>query len=387
MSCLHASHEHRRVVACLLGLFALVAAAPSAALAATHLVYIGTYTGETSKGIYGFRFDDGSGALTPIGLVAETPSPSFVISSADGRFVFAVNELDTFGGAAGGGVTSFAVDRGTSKLTRLSDQPTQGKGPCHLALDRTGRFLAVANYSGGNFAVFPVGTDGVLKPAVSVVAGEAPGADAAKPPTRLGHMVAFSTDNTFLIAADKGLDRMLVYRFDASTGKLTPAEPPSTAMPAGSGPRHFAFHPNGRWVFTIAEQAATITTLSWNPQTGGLTAMGSVPTRPADVTTGSTAEIAVHPSGRFVYGSNRGHDSIAVLSVGAEGALTLVEYEPTRGKTPRNFALDRSGRWVIAANQGSGTLAVFSIDQTTGALSPVGPLSPVGAPVCVLFMD
>jgi 6-phosphogluconolactonase len=178
---------------------------------------------------------------------------------------------------------------------------------------------------------------------------------------------------------------MLVFRFDAATG-LTPNDPAFAALPAGSGPRHFAFHPNGRWVFTIAEQAATITTFAWNAQTGALTATGSVSTRPTGVTTGSTAEIAVHPSGQFVYGSNRGNDSIAVFSIGADGALTLVEHEPTRGQTPRNFSLDPTGRWALAANQRSGTLAVFSIDQTTGALSPVGPLSTVGSPVCVLFM-
>jgi 6-phosphogluconolactonase len=372
-------------VACALALFAPAAVHPAAA--ATHVVYVGTYTGEASKGIYAFKFDDSSGALSPIGLVAETPSPSFVVASADGRFVFAVNELEKYGGAASGSVTSFAVDKGTSRLTQLSVQPTGGAGPCHLALDRTGRYLAVANYSGGNFAVFPVGADGRLQPAVSVVTGEAPGAGASRPAKPLGHEVVFSADNRFLIAADKGQDRLFVYRFDASTGKLTPNDPPAVSLAPGSGPRHFVFHPGGRWVFAIAEQAATITTLLWDPRTGGLASKTSVSTTPAGQKTGSTAEIAIHPSGRFVYGSNRGHDSIAVFSVGAEGVLTPVEFEPTRGKTPRHFALDPGGRWVIAANQGSGTLAVFSIDQATGALSPVGPPAAVGSPVCVLFMN
>jgi 6-phosphogluconolactonase len=351
------------------------------------VVYTGTYTGEASKGIYAFNFEDSSGVLTSIGLVAETPSPSFLVASADGRFVFAVNELERFGGAAGGSVTSFAVDRATSKLTQLSVQPTQGAGPCHLALDRTGRYLAVANYSGGNFALFPVSADGRLQPAVKVFAGDAPGADASRPARPLGHAVAFAANNRFLVAADKGQDRLLVYRFDASTGTLTPNEPAAVSLPPASGPRHFVYHPNGRWVFAIAEQAATITTLSWDAQTGGLAPTGSVSTTPAGEKTDSTAEIAIHPSGRFVYGSNRGHDSIAVFRVGDEGRLTPVEYESTRGRTPRNFALDPSGRWAIAANQASGTLAVFSIDQATGALSPVGPLASVGSPVCVLFMQ
>jgi len=376
----------RRELLAMPGLFALAAAGETRLFASERVVYIGTYTGATSKGIYAFRFDDRTGGLTPLGLVAETPSPSFLTASANGRFVFAVNELESFDGAASGSVTSFAADPITAKLTTISVQPSRGAGPCHLALDRTGRYLAVANYSGGNFALFPVGADGRLQPATHVVGGDRPVTGAAPPAGPLGHMVGFDARNRFLIAADKGLDRVLVYRFDSSTGGVIPNQPPSAALPPGSGPRHFAFHPDGRWLFAINEQAATITTFSWDEESGRLAPSRSVSTRPAEITTGSTAEIAVHPSGRFVYGSNRGHDSIAVFTVGAGGALTLVEYQSTRGKTPRNFALDPTGRWLIAANQQSGTLAVFSIDHNTGRLSPVGPLTNVGAPVCVLFV-
>ena len=271
----------KRFVACVLGCLAVAAvgaAARAPRVAAQRIVYIGTYTGETSKGIYAFRFDDGSGELTPIGLVAETPSPSFLIASADGRFVYAVNELQTFGGAASGSVTAFAVDRTTGKLTELNAQPTEGTGPCHLALDRTGRYLAVANYGGGNFAILPVGTDGRLQKAVTVVTGQNAETGTAKP---LGHMVAFDATNKFLITADKGLNRMLVFHFDATTGKVTPNTPPSAPLPPGSGPRHFAMHTNGEWLFTIAEQAATITTFKWDGKTGSLSATSSVPTRPA----------------------------------------------------------------------------------------------------------
>ena len=349
------------------------------------LVYVGTYTGETSRGIYAFRFDDSSGGLTPLGLAAETPSPSFLTSSANRRFVFAVNELESFRGAASGSVTSFAADPVTAKLTEISVQPTRGAGPCHLALDRTGRYLAVANYAGGNFALFPVGADGRLQPATNVVAGDASRPD-SMPAARLGHMVEFDARNRFLLAADKGLDRLLVYRFDASKGILTPNRTPSAALPPGSGPRHFAFHPNGTWLFAISELASTITTFTWDQASGRLTAVGSVSTRPADVTFGTTAEIAVDPSGRVVYGSNRGHDSIVVFRVGEGGALTLVQYQSTRGQTPRHFAIDPNGRWLIAANQQSDTLAVFSIDRNTGRLSPVGPLTSVASPVNILFM-
>jgi len=375
----------RRELLAIPGVFAIAAAAETCVFRSERAVYVGTYTGEASRGIYAFRFDDRSGGLTPLGLVAETANPSFLTSSADGRFVFAVNELQSFAGDMSGSVTSFAVDPITAKLTAISVQPSRGAGPCHLALDRTGAYLAVANYDGGNFALFPVGVDGRLQAPTRVVAGDRsePATAAARP---LGHMVGFDPHNRFLIAADKGLDRLFVYRFDPSAGELTPNQPPSAALPSGSGPRHFAFHPNGRWLFAINELAATITTFAWEQELGRLKTSGSVSTRPADVTTGSTAEIAVHPSGRFVYGSNRGHDSIAVFAVGADGTLTLVEYQPTRGRTPRNFALDPAGRWLIAANQQSGTLAVFGIDQATGALSPVGPLTSVGSPVSVLFM-
>jgi 6-phosphogluconolactonase len=350
------------------------------------VIYVGTYTGENSQGIYAFRFDDGSGVLTALGLAARTPSPSFLTSSANGRFVFAVNELETFRGAASGSVTSFAVDPVSAKLTEISVQPTRGAGPCHLALDRTGRYLAVANYGGGNFALFPVGADGGLQPAAAVVAGAQSEPGPSAPAVPLGHMVGFDARNRFLLAADKGLDRLHVYRFDASKGTVTPNRPPAAALPRGSGPRHFAFHPNGRWLFAINELSSTITTFAWDQASGRLTAGGSVSTRPAAVTTGTTAEIAVHPSGRFVYGSNRGHDSIVVFRVDGGGALTLVQYESTRGQTPRHFALDPTGRWLIAANQQSGTLAVFSVDQNSGRLSPVGPLTSVDSPVNILFM-
>jgi 6-phosphogluconolactonase len=242
----------------------------------------------------------------------------------------------------------------------------------------------VANYGGGNYSLFPVSSDGRLQPAAAVVAGQPAEGGGAK---ALGHMVGFDPENKYLITADKGLNQMLVFRFDAKTGQPTPNNTPPVMLPPGSGPRHYAFHPSGRWVFTINEQGASITTFAWDAKTGGLTAKSSVPTRPADVKSGSTAEIHVHKSGRFVYGSNRGHDSIAVFSVGDDGALTLVEYEPTRGQTPRNFSLDPSGRWLIAGNQRSDTLAVFGIDQKTGALTPAGDLTSAPSPVSILFME
>ena len=376
-----------RLIASVLGLLVIASGvAPAPHARAQRLVYIGTYTEKTaSKGIYAFRFDDGTGALTAVGLVAETPSPSFLTASANGRFVYAVNELQTFGGEPSGSVTAFAVDPASAKLTELNVQSTKGAAPCHLVLDKSGRFLAVANYSGGNYSLFPVGSDGRLQAAATVVAGKPADGAGAK---ALGHMVGFDAQNKYLITADKGLNQMLVFRFDSKSGQLTLNDTPPVMLPPGSGPRHYAFHPSGRWVFTINEQGATITTFAWDAKTGGLTARSSVPTRPAEVKTGSTAEIHAHKSGRFVFGSNRGHDSIVVFAIDQNsGRLTYLENRPTQGSTPRGFGIDPSGSYLLAANQRSDSVVVFRIDKQTGRLTPTGHTIEVGAPVCVKFVE
>jgi 6-phosphogluconolactonase len=352
------------------------------------LVFVGTYTGGStgSEGIYALQFDDATGSLTPRGLAAATPSPSFLIASADRRVVFAVNELDNYEGAASGSVTSFAVDSAAAKLTPIGTQSSRGAHPCHLELDKTGRFLAVANYTGGNYSLFPIDADGRLEPAVAVVAGQGRGPTSRQLGPH-GHAVTFDPANRFLIATDLGIDRVLVYRFDSAAGTLVANKPSSVAMVPGAGPRHFAFHPNGRQAFVINELNSTITSLAWDAATGAFSVIGTVSTLPAGFSSGTTAEIAVHPTGRFVYGSNRGHDSVAVFSVADDGSLKLVEIESTRGKTPRNFTIDPTGRWLLAGNQESSTIAVFGIDQSTGALTPVGEPVATPTPVSILFVN
>ena len=382
-----------RATAALIVLALLAAAAVAAAWQAPapgRLVFIGTYTGgkTNSKGIYAFRFDSASGALTPLGLKAETTSPSFLAASSSGRLLYAVNETGSFNGTKAGSLSTYAVDPSTGNLTPSGEVlSTGGADPCHLQCDRTGKVLAVANYSGGNFAIFPLGRDGRPGGAPTMLAPAGSGPNKERQAGPHGHETIFDPSNRFLLAVDLGTDEVHVYKFDASTGRVTPNDPPSAHLPPGSGPRHLAFHPSGKFVFVINELLSTVATFAWDGARGALTPVSSISTLPAGFTgSNSTAEIAVHPNGRFVYGSNRGHNSIAVFAAAADGRLTLVEHEPTRGETPRHFTLDPSGRWLIAANQDSGTLAVFSVDQQTGALAPSGALAQVGAPVCVLFM-
>lgn len=351
------------------------------------LVYIGTYTGDSSKGIYAFRFDEGSGALSPVGLVAETKSPSFLAVGPNRKFLYAVNEISSFEGERAGSVSAFSIDIQSGRLTALNAKSSKGDGPCHLAVDATGRFVAVANYGGGNFSLLPIGADGRVGDAVAILANGGSGPDKEHQEGPHAHAVVFDGRNRYLLGADLGLDRVFVYKFDPSTGSLGANDPSSVQLAPGAGPRHVAFHPTLPLAFSINELTSTITSLSWDLAKGRLAAAGSVSSLPAGFAgENTTAEIAVHPNGRFLYGSNRGNDSIAVFAIAPTGTLTLVEHESTRGKEPRNFAIDPSGKWLIAANQKSNSLAVFSIDQNTGALSPVGALAQVGTPVCVLFL-
>lgn len=354
---------------------------------AERLLFIGTYTGENSRGIYAFRFNDQSGALTPLGLAAETPNPSFLTTDTDGRFVFAVNETSSFGADRSGSVTSFRTNAANGRLTLINRESSRGADPCHLALDHTGRHLAVANYSGGTFAILPVGADGRLGQARTVLTNTGSGPNTSRQRGPHAHAVVFSDDNRFLLGVDLGIDRVPIYRFDAATGVSGPAPVANGIVTPGAGPRHLAFHPTEPLAFVINELSSTIDVMQWDGAAGRLTPHGTYSTLPDGFSGESaTAEIAVHPGGHFVYGSNRGHDSIAVFALSGDGQLALVEHEPTRGRTPRNFAIDPSGRWLLVGNQNSNTLAVFRIDQVTGRLEPVGPLANVGAPVSILFM-
>jgi 6-phosphogluconolactonase len=367
-------------------LWAAAVGAP-ALRAADYLVYFGTYTRGESKGIYVAHFDGASGRLGAVELAAETPSPSFLAIHPNQRFLYAVSELYQTGGPKGGAVSAFAIDRASGKLTFLNKVSSRGGGPCHLAIDKTGKFIAVANYGTGSAAVMPIQEDGRLGEASGFQQHSGSSVDPKRQQGPHAHSVNFSPDNRFLFVADLGLDKVLVYRFDASQGAIEPNDPPSAAVKPGSGPRHFTFHPNGRFAYVINEMASTVTAFAYDARRGALREIQTISTLPKDFTgTNHTAEVLAHPSGKFLYGSNRGHDSIAAFSISAKGTLTALGQTSTQGKVPRNFNLDPTGAWLLAANQDSDNVVVFRIDAKTGRLEPNGQSVRVVAPVCIKFL-
>ena len=363
------------------------AAPPAAARAETLTVYVGTYTGGTSasKGIYRLRFDLATGALSDAGAPAETVSPSFLALHPGGRFLYAVNE--TGSGKEEGGVSAFAVDPKTGGLTFLNQQSSRGGSPCHLSLDAKGRHVLVANYGGGSVAVLPVRGDGRLEPASAFVQHQGQSADPGRQKGPHAHWVDLDKANRFALVADLGLDQVLVYRYDPAKGGLTPNQPPAVQLAKGAGPRHVAFHPDGRHVYVINELQSTVTVLSYDAGAGALAELQTLSTVPAGFTDPTfTAEIVIRPDGKFLYGSNRGHDSIAIFAVDpATGKLTPAGHQPTLGKKPRNFTIDPTGSYLLAANQESDNIAVFRIDRAGGGLTAVGQPFSVPRPVCLLM--
>jgi 6-phosphogluconolactonase len=347
-------------------------------------VYVGTYTRSSrSTGIHVFQQDPHSGKLSLLHSIAEV-DPSFLVFDPHRRFLFAVSEGL---GIDGGGVVSFKIDGPTGHLTLLSRQPSLGGEPCHLCCDPTGRWLLVANHEHGSVVVLPIDADGRLGPVSDFVQHEGSGPG----PTQAGphaHFVTFDLRGRRVLVADKGIDKMMIYQLDADAGKLVPNEPAFASLHAGAAPRHLAFHPSGEYAYVNGEADMTITAFSYDDQRGALDELQVLSTLPAGATRDgcSTAEIEVEPEGRFVYVSNRGHDSIAVFAIDqASGRLTAAGHVPTQGRTPRNFAVDPTGTFVYVGNQNSDTIVHFRIDHQSGQLIPTGDVTPVGAPVCILF--
>lgn len=344
-------------------------------------LYIGAYTEAEmghASGIGLTRFDAERGVLQPIEAITEARNPSFLALSASRAFLYAVDELEN------GGVSAFARDIQSGELSRLNNQPTGGAHPCYLSIDSTGRFLLVVNYSGGNVAIFPIQDDGMLGPASQVLAHEGKSVDPNRQEAPHPHMIAPSPDGRFIYVTDLGTDQVVRYRLDTDTGTLV--DPVATDMTPGMGPRHFAFSPDGASMVVIGELGSTLVSFAIGND-GELTPVSSVSTLPEDFAGKSTcAHVQFSPDGRFVYRSNRGHDSIAVAAFDAESRnLEIVEIVPTGGKEPRNFSIDPSGNWLLAANQNNDTITVLRRDTETGRLSATGQSIESPTPVMLLF--
>ena len=364
---------------------------------ADRMLYVGTYTEKTaSKGIYLLRFTPGSGALAVDGVAAEAVNPSFLAVSPSGVAAFAVTEVGPVDGHPGGGVTAFARDTSSGVLRQLGSELTNGADPCYVSIDRTGRFLFVANYTGGSVAMYPIVPGGAIGSMAAFIQHHGHGPNAERQEGPHAHCVITDPSNRFVLVADLGLDRIMVYRFDAAAGKLNTSTAGQGILAPGAGPRHLAFHPGGRILYVVNELNSTVTVFRYDAETGSLTELQTVPavSEPAIAIAGSAdaqgatknepADIHLHPSGRFVYMSNRGYNSISVFAVDpATAMLSPVEVVSCGGDWPRNFTIDPSGAFLIVANERSGSITSFRIDASTGRLRATGQSGAVPAPVCL----
>lgn len=384
-----------RVCALLVGVL-FFACGSSFAKGNHYVLYVGTYTGPESKGIYAYGYDAATGKLTPLGVAAETTNPSFLAIDSTRKFLYAVNEGHDYKGENSGAVTAFSIDdRKTGKLTELDEVSSHGADPCYISFDRTGKYALVANYSGGTVAVFPLAGDGRIREASSVVkdAGEL-GPNKARQEAPHAHFIQASASNRFVYVSDLGLDRVLIYKFDAAKGTLSSgADSPekttffSATLAPGTGPRHIAFSSDGKFMYVMGELDSTVTVFA-NDAKETYRSIQKISALPAGFSgTSKAAEIAIHPGGKFLYTSNRGDDSIAVFTIHrATGKLTFLQRISSGGNAPRHFTVDPTGTRLFAANQDSGNIVEYDINAATGRLKPVGEVGKVASAVCLVFM-
>ncbi|MDP8242869.1 MAG: lactonase family protein [Candidatus Hinthialibacter antarcticus] len=351
------------------------------------LLFVGMYTSNDAKGVHVFGVDEDCTSFTQL-AVGEAVNPSYLAVHPNKKFVYAVNEVGEFEGEKGGGLTAFSLDAKSGAMTALNHQPTRGGAPCYVSIDTTGQWAMVANYSGGNICSYPIEADGRLGEPVSAIQHEGSSVNPGRQKGPHAHCIYISPDNQFAYVCDLGIDKVMIYKIDQKTGALTANDPPFAKLKPGAGPRHIDFHPNGKAAFVINELDSTITVFHFDAKSGALHPLNSISTLPDDFNgNNSCADIHVSSDGKFVYGSNRGHNSIAVYSYNeAKSELTLIQHQSTMGKTPRNFVIDPSGRFLLAANQDSNSVVVFSIDQQSGKLKPTGATFEAHKPVCLKFM-
>jgi 6-phosphogluconolactonase len=372
----------------LAGAWLLFLVLPGSAPAREFFVYFGTYTSAKSQGIYVSRFDSAAGQLSAPQLAAETKSPSFLALHPNVRFLYAVEESSTVGGTGQGGVTAFGIEPG-GKLKVLNTRPSGGSGPCHLALNATGQWLIAANYGSGSVGALRVRKDGTLEAPACTVQHLGSSVNQSRQEGPHAHCANFSPDGRFALVCDLGLDKVMVYRLGAKEHVLMTNDLEFATLAPGSGPRHLAFGRNGKFLYVVNEMSSTVTTFSWEAKRGAMREVQTISTLPEKFAgQNSCAEIAAHPSGEFVYASNRGHDSIVVFAADQKtGRLSFVEHEPTQGSTPRHFALDPTGGWLLAENQTSDSVVVFRVDTRRGRLQATGGKVEVPSPVCAVFVS
>ena len=351
-----------------------------------YLVYIGTYSSGDEDGIHVYRLDMATGALAHQSSIGGIDNPSFLDIAPNRRFLYAIGETSEVGDRPGGAVAAFAIDQQSGALTHINTESTVGPGPCHISIDRAGKYALAANYGGGSVAILPIREDGSLGPATDFVQHEGSSVNPRRQEGPHAHSIMVAPNNKHAFAPDLGIDKVLIYAIDHANGKLV-AQTPAEIAP-GSGPRHLAFHPDSQWAYVINELSNTITAFDYDADAGTLATIQTISTLPdgyAEVS--HTADIHVHPNGRFLYGSNRGHDSIAVYAIDQDnGQLALVEIVPTGGAGPRNFGLDPTGTYLIVGNHSTNDIFTFRVDPDTGKLTPTGHKAEVVSPVCHKFI-
>jgi 6-phosphogluconolactonase len=364
------------------------------------LVYVGTYsepilfgTGQVvqgkGKGIYAFRFDPAKGALEPVGVTEGVRNSSYIAFDPKRKFLYCVNEFKEFEGMASGAVSAFRIDKSTGKLTFLNMKASHGTDPCHLIVDKTGKNVMIANFASGSVSVLPIKRDGSLKDASCVIQHQGTSVDPKRQAGPHAHAVEIDAQNRYVFVPELGGDKVMIYELDAERGKLTPNKhQPFISMAPGAGPRQLVMHPNGNFAYLINELNSTMTAYRYAAKKGMLKELQTLPTLPADFKGySSCAEVQIAPSGKFLYGSNRGHDSLVIYAIDSKrGTLKLVGHESTRGRIPRNFEIHPSGEFLAAANQDTNNVIMFRIDQKTGKLTPTGDVAEAGTPICVRFM-
>ena len=351
-------------------------------------LFVGTYTRTTSEGIYVYRMDNSTGVLERVAVTGGIKNPTFLALSPDNSHLYAVAEINEHCGRPTGAVYSYSVSPDSGDLAYVNQQSTGGPGPCHLTVDATGAHVIVANYQGGSICVLPIQTDGSLGEMSEFIQHEGSSVNSHRQGEPHAHSVNLDPNNRFIYAPDLGMDKVMIYQLDLDSGNLVANKPAFVQVAPGAGPRHFAFHPDGTRAYVLNEIGNTVTAFNWDPESGSLEEFQTVTTLPADfLETSHTADLHIHPNGRFLYGSNRGHDSIAIFEIDPDtGGLTPRGWASTQGRTPRNIAIDPSGQFMLAENQDSDSIFTFRINDETGMLITTGSVIKVPMPVCIKFL-